>query len=625
MTPEGTLARLQEGYKLQSQGRLTEAERAYHDVLQADPGNEHALNLLGAVCVNSGRPTEALAYIRRAEHINAIDPDLQANLGLALKDTGDLEGAKAAFEESLRLRPQHPKTMNNLGNVLAALRRTNEAVALFRRALYIAPDYAECLSNLAAALLHRRQYAHALQAAERAIEIRPELAEAHNNRGEALAKLNRHPEAAASYRQAIALRADYEVARINLTAALKETGALVEARRLLEQVLERDPMNSLALNNLGTLLEQLGQGGDAKACFRRAVASAPSYANAWYQLAHLDAAELSADDITSIEGLLHDRKTPAEDRSALAFALACVFEYRGDVDRHFNYLSLGQDIKRREAIYDRQRVADYHRALRQAFPAPIRVSGDHGAIGPQPVFVVGMPRSGTSLTEQILATHPEVLGAGELGLMEETIREAQRLSGQDFPNAIGELDGAQLRELGDYYLTGLIRRAGKARYIVDKTPMNFQYLGFIAAILPNARFIHCTREPIDNCWSIYKLPFESVHSYAHDQESLGDYYVQYRELMAHWLRLYATRILDMRYESTIADFTQQSRRMTDFLGLSYEPEMRDFHRTERIVKTPSASQVRRPLYATSVGAWRPYVDKLRPLIAALAPVLHLEA
>jgi hypothetical protein len=235
-----------------------------------------------------------------------------------------------------------------------------------------------------------------------------------------------------------------------------------------------------------------------------------------------------------------------------------------------------------------------------------------------------MPRSGTSLTEQILATHPEVLGAGELGLMEETIRESQRLAGHDFPGGFGELDSRQLQALGDYYMTRLIRRVGNARYIVDKTPMNFQYLGFIAAILPNARFIHCTREPIDNCWSIYKLPFESVHSYAHDQESLGDYYVQYAELMAYWAGLYATRILEMRYELTIANFTQQSQRLTDFLGLSYEPAMRDFHRTERIVKTPSASQVRRPLYASSVGAWRPYADKLQPLIAALAPVLQAD-
>ena len=623
MNSQPTLRKLQQGYRLQTEGQTAAAERIYREILAAEPGNEHALNLLGVVCINSRRHAEAHALMERAVQVSPGDPDTQSNYALALKDVGQHERAAEAFQQSLRLRPAHPVTLNNYGNVLGTLHRTGEAVTVFRAALQLAPDYAECLSNLAAALMTQRHYANALQAADRALALRPDFAEAHNNRGEILARLYRYEDAVSSYRKAVALTPDYDAAWINMTAALKETGELAEARRILEEIVARDAGNPVALNNLGTLLEQLGDAAGAAPCFRQALTLSPAYANAYYQLAHLDAKLITAADLERIHGQLDDPKTADVDRSPLAFALACVAEECGNVDEHFRYLSMGKKIKRELAHYDRARVTAYHESLKRTFAtAPVDATASSGlSPTPPPVFVLGMPRSGTSLTEQILASHPAVLGAGELSFMEDTVSEVRRLTGRQFPEGFSALDAGARRSLGQFYIARLLGRAGRAQYIVDKTPMNFQYLGFIASILPDATFIHCTRNPLDNCWSIFKLPFEDLHTYAHDLQSLGDYYRQYAGLMAHWSTLYGNRMLEVRYEDTVSDIESQSRRILDFLKLEFDPAVLQFHQTRRLVKTPSASQVRRPIYQASIAAWRPYERYLGALLKALGPEL----
>jgi len=239
------------------------------------------------------------------------------------------------------------------------------------------------------------------------------------------------------------------------------------------------------------------------------------------------------------------------------------------------------------------------------------------AHGPQPVFVLGMPRSGTSLTEQILSSHPKIDGAGEVSFIEDTIAEAVQMAGRPFPECVSQLSPWQFETLGQYYLKRLLGRVTAERYVVDKTPMNFQYIGFIAAILPNARIVHCRRDSMDNCLSIFKLPFETTHTYSHDLQALGSYYRHYTKLMEHWESVVGARMISLQYEDLVADLPTQATRLIQFLELEPDERMLEFHKTERLVKTPSASQVRQPIYSDSIQAWRRYGEALRPLALAL--------
>ena len=665
---KNVLTLLETGYGLQRSGQLDRAEAQYREALRQDPGNIHALNLLGVICVNTDRAAEAVQLIAAAVAQEPGDAEALANLGLAQKDLKQFTEASESFERAIRLNPRNPVTHNNLGNVQAALGNFRAAVATYRRALRLDPDYAECLSNLAASLKEVKQLEGALAAADRAIELRPDFAEAHNNRGEILFKQARFAEAAESYRAAVRRRENYVAAMINLSSASKECGDVEAARAILDDVVRRNPDSPRAHNSLGVLLEQLGKGGDAAKRFREAFRLSPDYANAYYQLAQLRGQGLADEEVKAVERLIDRPGTFDDQRMPLAFALACAYEDRGDYDRSFLYLDMAKALKSKRSAYDDAQVSNYYDSIRRSFgekaprsegvggwplqatcarrgttdgqerraPTRARQGGRAGmslqgpsahtlaaldqqsqAERPRPVFVLGMPRSGTTLTEQILGSHPDVHGAGELSFMEDTINEASRRTGKPFPGLAQSLTPALLDELGALYLGRLAARAGNEAVVVDKTPMNFQYIGFIARILPEARFIHCRRNPVDNCLSIFKLPFEESHSYAHGLESLGRYYRRYAGLMEHWNRIVPDRIATVAYEDLVADFEAETRRLLEFLDLPFSASVLAFHETRRIVKTPSASQIRQPIYGTSVGRWKKYRNHLGPLLDQL--------
>lgn len=609
---------LLEAYRLQSQGRRTEAERGYRQVLARDAHNVHALNLLGIVCLESGRADEAAALIARALAVDPHDAEPHANLALALRALGRLEEAAASLQASLAINPGNPVALNNLGNILAELHRPDEAIVCFRAALRLDDRHMDALVNLSSALLAQGQTDGALAAAAHAVQVDGRAAAAHNALGDALLKQARHEAAAECFEAALARDASHLDARIGLSSALKELGQVARAESLLREVVALQPDHAAAHNSLGVLLEQQGDGVAAAAAFRAAIAANPRFANACYQLAQLKGVTLSEGEISAMQALHDEPGLHDELRAPLCFALACIHERTGDFKASFRHLVAGQALKAKVQPYDDDQVADHHRRIVRCTPAA-RMPVVPGTMPrqPQPLFVLGLPRSGTSLTEQILGSHPQVAGAGELSLMEDTVAEAARLTGQAFPECLPRLSASQLDELGRFYRDRLLRRAQAERWVIDKTPMNFQYVGFIAAILPDARIVHCCRDAMDNCLSIFKLPFEAAHSYAHDLQALGRYHGHYRALMDHWHASVGNRMVRLQYEDLVADLPGQTARLVRFLGIEFDARMLEFHKTERLVKTPSASQVRQPIYSGSVQAWRHYGDALRPLAEAL--------
>ena len=609
------MRQLEAGFAAQQSGRLDEAERCYRQVLTLERDNVHALNLLGVICTNTQRSAEAVGFIERALRQTPDNPQSHANIGLAYKDLGDLDAAVRHLSRSTQLEPANPVVLNNLGNVLRAREEPRAAVEVYERALKLDPRFAECWSNLAAALNEAEEGARARQAIDRALALDPRLAQAHNNLGDILLAEARYEEALAAYTKATSLSPRYAAALINMARTQRDMDRPDDAVETLEHALTIEPGNPEAHHVMGVLREQMGDREAAAQSFRAATEAAPEMTVADYYLAQIKGRGTSDDELAALEIKWQRDDLTSTSRMYLAFALSRALEERGEYDEAFRYLSHGNRIKADARPYDDIDTAKYMDSLvESAARTAVRLPGGSGISDTRPVFVLGMPRSGTSLTEQLLASHPDVSGAGELSYAYDTVHRIREMTGEAFPGNLDRLDAAGLAELGQYYLSRHSASNLATRYVVDKTPLNFQYIGVLALALPGAKFFHCRRDPIANCHAIHRMPFDDKQTYAHSLASLGKYYTRYFNLMANWKDLFGERIMDVSYEDTVADVETQARRMLDFLELPFDASVLEFHKTRRLVKTPSASQVREPIYTDSVAAWRRFEKHLGPLI-----------
>jgi tetratricopeptide (TPR) repeat protein len=614
---DAILKRLQQGLQLQRAGRLGEAETCYRAVLAVVPSDARALNLLGALCVNSRRPDQAVTLIGEALRQRPNDPQAHGNLGLAFKDLGRFEEAARHFRESLRLSPGDPVMLGNLGNVLRELGQQDDAIKCYELALQFNPGHAEGWCNLAAVGCDIGRYERALVAADRALALKPRFAEAWAVRGDIHRKLSRLDEAAHDYRNAIELNPGLHEAMVNLADTERSLGHARESESILGTVLAADPGNALAWHSMGVLKEQLGDREAAAEALCRAIELGPEIAVSHYQLAQLRGRRTSDAELRLRSELYMRPDLTAEQRVYLGFALGLAHEQRSDHEQAFRHWAAANRVRAETHPYDHEKSRDFVERIIASFEASPPANAAPPDAGPRPVFVLGMPRSGTSLTEQILASHPLVVGAGELPYMEATTRQSEDLTGVAFPESCLRLTDEQCAILGHNYMSRHASMPSSTRYVVDKTPMNFQYIGLISRILPHARIIHCRRDPVDVCLSIFQRPFEASHRYSHDLESLGTYYQLYARLMAFWRSQRPLAMLEVTYEDTVADVAAQSRRMLDFLDLPFDEAVLAFHSTRRLVRTPSAMQVRQPIYSDSVNAWKRYEKHLGPLLDAL--------
>ena len=608
---------LKAGLKAQQLGQLDEAVKLFKKVLNKDASNVPALNLLGVAALNQGRPDRAAQYIEKALRYREADPQAHGNAGLAYRELGQAELAERHFRRSLALNGRNPVVLNNLANLLTELQRPGEAIPLFDKTLAEAPQYAEAWSNLGAALLMTGQHKEAAVACDRALKLDANIAQAFNTRAEIARHFANFNQAILDYRSAIRLQPNYTEAHINLANVLRESEQPKQAQDVLEKVLEFSSNNPQALTSLGVLAEQLGDLSAAAEYFLRAIEEAPNNVMSHYQLAQLKGRRSSREEIAEMKRLWELEGVPEQERMHLGFGLFKALEQQGEDEEAFRYLAAGNQINAQHSPYDDAQAERYLSSLLDESAASSTTASTVIEAAPQLVFVLGMPRSGTTLTEQILASHTAVFGAGEVSYAYDVARFAESLTGQAYPGGVSSLTADQLSALAKAYLARFGEAALAAQVIVDKTPLNFQYIGLLARIFPSAKFVNCVREPMDNCFSIYKLPFGDSQSYAHSLESLGQYYRRYERLMAGWQQQFPGRVYSCEYESTVVDLEGQAKRLLGFIGLEFETEVLDFHSSKRLVRTPSASQVRQPIYQSSVAAWKRYAKQLAPLQRAL--------
>ena len=606
---------LEKGFASQQQGDLVSAEKTYRKVLKRDRKNEFALNLMGVVCIRSSRPKEAIDYLNSALRVNTRDPETHNNLGLAYKELNRFSEAREAFEESLRLNSKQPATLNNLGNVLASVDEHDAAIRHFEAAIALDRKYVDCLNNLLVSLKEVGRLDHALQVADLAIKLDPAMSLSHNNKGEVFLQTTQYQEAKAEFERAIELDGNV-VAKINLSTALKQLGDERAAVKALQDVLDVESNNAEALNHLGVLQEQMGDMEKAAKYFRLALKSVPNHASSYFQLSKLKDQRLTSADISKINSLLNDPQLLDIFKSSLYFALAWDFEKNKDYTSSIRYFLKAQEVKALRNAYDDPAMTAYIEESRRNFPVEFSGNDEPDDL-PKPVFIVGMPRSGTTLTEQILSSHSEITGAGEVGFINDLAKTASEMTGQSYPKSMQCLSVNQVSQLRTTYLTRMVERCGGSSYVVDKNPLNFNFVGFIASIFPEARVLYCKRDAMDNCVSIFRLPFDDNQGYSHDLTSLGTFYRQHEALMDVWRSRYPAQILQVDYEKTVENLEDQARGMLNFIGVEFEEQVLEFFNNERIVMTPSAEQVRQPIYNTSVGAWKRYGEALKPLREAL--------
>lgn len=609
--------RLLEAFELQQAGRLEEAATGFREILSEDPSNIHALNLLGITSMDLGRFEEAVDLLSRAASDAPNDAETLNSLGLALAKCGRVQEAVLQFQNAINAGGPNQGLLGNLGGALVECGRADEALAPLTRALRMGPPTADLLANLAKALSTLGRYEEARPAAEQAARLQSDQPTIQNILGEILLKQGRLEEARNGFERSLELDTRQIDAAVNLATTHKESGDAARAQEILRELASTHPTSPVPHFDLGVLAEQMGEVEKALEHFQRAISLERDFAKAYYQASQLKGVALPNSLKSQIKALLSETKLPETDQMLLHFALATILEKEGDYATGIAHFKKAHASVR--DTYDPAATERMHARQRAAFPVMDQnVSPVAAGRSPRPLFVLGMPRSGTSLVEQILSAHPQIEGAGESSFLTDCTNEAAKLVRTAFPECMAKLSPAQLGDLGDSYRRRLFAGRNAASWVIDKTPLNFQLIGFARAILPEARFLHCRRDPLNTCLSIYKIPFDQNQNYAASFASLGHFYGAYRDLMEHWQPAIGEDLLALDYEALVDDVEGEARRVLDWLDLGFDPAVLEFHKQRRLVRTPSATQVNQPIYRGSLSLAEKYGDALDELRDALS-------
>jgi len=589
---------------LKALGRAGEAIPFYERALQAKPQHLEARNNLGNAFFELGQCDDAARCYRLALEIKADEAQIHCNLGNVLRQLGSLDEAVTSSRVAILLDPKLGLAHNGLGLSLAALGQSKEAIACYRQALILNPSNVEALINLGNVLRDVGERREALSVYRQAVELDPGRAESHCNLGNVLLEFGLLEEAAESYQRALALQPGYAAAHVSLASVLRLQHRVSDAEANCQAALAIDPTSVRTLCLLGELRADRGQFAEAEKLFQQAISIDPNFPFAFFGIAKHR--KMTSDDTAWVKGAetLLAKRPPLGHEICLRYAFGKYCDDVGQYDNAFRHYREANELTRRYG--SRFDAAKLTRCVDWAishFDAALVDQRQPGAASSErPVFIIGMPRSGTSLAEQILASHPAVFGAGELSFWDGAFGAYHKAQLQNE-------DGASLTDsMASDYLKRLTALSGELpSRVIDKMPNNFLYAGLIHSALPRARIIHMQRHPLDTCLSIYFSNFIEMGAQANDFDSLAHYYGEYARITNHWRAvLPAATLLEVPYEALVADPEGWSRRMLDFIGLPWDPKCLDFHQTERVVITASKWQVRQRINAASVGRWRNY-------------------
>ena len=597
-----------------NEGRMDDAGEFILEAITRDDTDPVLYANCGAVMNLLGRPQEAEAACRHVIEMDPSHAEAHNNLAVSLEVQGRLDEAQEAAVRAIELNPRYVEACTNLGNILLRAGEALTAVDAYRAAIKINPNTLMARANLAIALREAGQLDAAEKECREAFGINPEFAEGHNSLGNVLKEKEDWQGAIESFETAIGLRQGYGDAMLNLAGVLFKSGDVEAAQTKYRDILEMYENLAEAHAGLGVVLLAVGRLDEAVESFKQAVAIKPALGEAQYNLATAIGGQYSETEVGDIRELLKDKRLPDADRIRIHFALGEINDQRGNFETAFADFDAGNQLRKsqletRGHIFDADAFDERVNAIIAAYGADLFTEReDAGDPSDLPVFIVGLPRSGTTLVEQILASHPQAATKGEVDLI-------RVVCGDD-----GDLAAAGdkiLDEKAEHYLAELTRDTEGAARIIDKMPFNWLYLGQIQLMLPEAHVLYCRRDPLDTGLSCFRQDFTASHSWACDLDDIVRYQRACARLMEHWKSVLPLPILDVRYEEMVEDQEAASRRIIDFLGLGWDQACLDFHSSNRVVHTASSWQVRKPIYRTAVGRAKGYEPFLGPLKDAL--------
>jgi len=535
----------------------------------------------------------------RPSHLN-VDEALAASVrdprlmqaGLALVE-GRLAVAERLLRPHLKEKPTDIAAIRMMAELAGRLGRYGDSEALLRRALELAPGFTAARANLATVLYRQNRSAEAIEILDRLLDEEPANPSHQNLKAAALGRIGGYEEAAALY------------------AAL----------------LDRQPRHAKVWMSYGHVLKTIGRRAEGIAAYRRAIGLAPALGEAWWSLANLKTVKLGEDDVAAMTAALESPGLSEDDLFHLHFALGKALEDLGEPERAFAHYAEGNRLRRSVIAYDPKEMDDHvGRSIALFSPAFFAGRSGAGCPEPDPIFILGMPRSGSTLLEQILASHPDIEGTMELPDIPALARKVGgrklRSEAGTYPERLADLSPGELRALGEEYLerTRIQRRTGRP-FFIDKMPNNWAHVGFIHLILPNARIVDARRHPLACGFSNFKQHFARGQGFSYDLAELGRYYSGYVRLMAHFDSVLPGRVHRVIHERLVDEPEAEVRRLLDHLGLPFDPACLRFHENERAVRTASSEQVRRPINREGLDQWRAFEPWLGPLKDALGPVL----
>jgi len=613
--------------------QLKKAENLCRRSLRTYPKNLNLKRLLGGICMLTHRPTDAERLFRDVLDKEPKDPATLTNLGTVMMFTDRMNEAETAFKLALELRPDLAGTLDQLGQIYHAQEHLDEALECYEKAIEADPTYTRSHARMAVIYMSKGEKAKAFKSLRTIGEGKDGKAHAKVALGDMYLEEGLPGRAVRYYSEAgRKMPENMDIIR-KLADAYNQCGAAERASPLLERVVQLKPESPQGYVALSSNLTNLGHMEEGEEAIRTALMLAPSHPGALCQLAMMDKISPESKETERMLGLIRGKRLPASQRIAVHTGLGRIYEKSGDFQLSFAHYSTSARLRRanferNKQVYRRETTTRSVDMFIEVFtPEVFEQRKDWGNPSEVPVFIGGLPRSGTTLTEQIIAAHPQAFGAGELMDIPRISDAAVRMAGRKrrAPRCFPLLTEAQVDQLASQYLSRLEKLSqGEATKVTNKLPGNFMHMGLIALLFPKAPVIHCKRIPQDSLLSCFFTNFANGHLYSYDIGDLAHYWRQYKRIMDHWEAVLPDRILQVQYEDTIAEPELRSRALINHCGLEWDDTCLSFHKVDRPIMTASKLQVRQPIYKTSVARWKryePWLGPMNDILAEFADVL----
>ena len=640
-----------------NQGDVNAAANTIEQGLRSAPNHPDLLHLGGQVALYAGDTVRGKELVRQAIKLAPRVALYHYNLGSALFADDDLDGALSSFRQAVRIEPRFADAFTNLGIVFSRKKQHEEADAAFGAAAKLRPDDRQAHLNLAICNMELRRPEKVIEAItrveslagqpdpdllhqigniyrglgrhlvaedyyRRALEKKPDAAEIWFALGDVLAQAGDHDRALEALEKSLALGFEVSPVKLRMARAMSSRGDIAKAAELLAEAYEAAGETISYLLRIADEYTLIGDFPAQEKCLNRVLEIDPDSVAAFSGLAFAPGHKLTEADADRLRKIANDKRVEPEIRTNIGFALGNYYRYAKKYGDSFRYYRSGNRLK--GYSFDRAEYSQWVARMETVFTRSFfEERASWGSRSRMPVLVVGMPRSGTTLTEQILSSHPAIFGAGEHGTI-AGLSDVDGMPVPDFrvhPELAGSLTEEAVAQHAQSYLAKMQALAEQGeRFVTNKLPHNFQQLGLFGMLFPDAPIIHIKRDPRDTLLSIYFQDFAGFHDYAYDLKTLGHYYRLYERLTGHWLKVIPNPVYSLQYEELVADLPAKAREMADFVGVEWDECMLRYYENERKVQTASKWQVRQPLYASSVARWKPYERHLKPMLDALGLV-----